>query len=565
MALFPFATFAIDTPIEGYSVGNTQSVEVDAHGVCKILLSKSATTYFVPTKTSAEWVTSFLNQSQLGTRFQNHDCSIVQSQCAVGYRYRLDNGASAQKFTPATNNTGIYQSGAWAIRETGKDDHCNSGEGCGLRASVACTGDYDIKVDYQYVGEGISAPLRTTGWSNVSTSEGSWSSRTYETGDNECSSSDGGCDIKMWIEDDHPDVTCSISYRHRTDETVSGWAADGAPAKTNNNGSGDGENCEDGGCGMQVRIYCDGPNPGHNASTHQWSYLGEGQVGNQCAGNVAPSGICSPNGTQCYTTLGTKGGTTDQTYVCGTVIGGTSTNGSCGPANGQTYALAADATAAGLCNLGTPNPSPVQGLGPWSWTCEGIAGGSNATCSALTNATTGTWAFLSSGSGSSNANQLCPGNIPPVGTCSPINDTCRVSNNIKGGSTYDTYRCNAPAGPVNGTCGDANGGSYSTATAVNNAGLCSTGSSSPSGVSGSGPWSWNCIGANGGSNATCSAAQSSSGTWVETANSAASSAGYPSQCAGNAAPSGTCSPLSAKCHIAITIKDSTLYNHYDCN
>jgi len=510
---FPVSAFAIDTVPDGFLVNDVRAVEIDAHSVCKVVLSKSGTAYFVGTKEANEW-SSFRNQpsTQLNARFEMYDCSLPQSSCTVGYQYRLDNGRSAEKYTPATDNTSVYGSGAWSVKITGKDDTCNGSDGCGLRSRVQCTGDYDIKVDYQYVGEGVNAPLRTTGWSSASTGWGPWSTRSYETGDSECSSGSGGCDIKMWIADDHPDVTCSIGYKHRTDETVSGWAYDGAPANVNNNGSGDGENCENGGCGMQVRVYCEGPPGGYNPSTNLWQYSGEGQVGSQCSGNTVPTGTCSPAGSNCYVSNTIKGVTTSQTYQCGNGSGGSppaAVNGQCGGANGNTYTTAAQVNAAGLCNLGTPTPSPVQGAGAWGWTCQGINGGTTATCNALTNASNGTWGYLSSGSGTSNPEDLCGGNLNPTGDpCSPVGDTCRVSNNIKGGSTYDTYRCNAPPGPIAGACGDANGNAYPTAAAVNSAGLCSAGTSAA--VSGSGPWSWTCAGVNGGaSSGTCTASVSS--------------------------------------------------------
>jgi hypothetical protein len=56
--------------------------------------------------------------------------------------------------------------------------------------------------------------------------------------------------------------------------------------------------------------------------------------------------------------------------------------------------------------------------------------------------------------------------------------------------------------PVDGVCGSANGGSFSTAFT---AGLCSAGNATPvSGGNGSN-WTWMCDGTNGGSNASCSA------------------------------------------------------------
>jgi len=55
--------------------------------------------------------------------------------------------------------------------------------------------------------------------------------------------------------------------------------------------------------------------------------------------------------------------------------------GTCGPANGQTLAVA-PAAPAQLCNTGTP--SAVAGSGPWTWNCLGQNGGANSPqCSAL--------------------------------------------------------------------------------------------------------------------------------------------------------------------------------------
>ena len=56
--------------------------------------------------------------------------------------------------------------------------------------------------------------------------------------------------------------------------------------------------------------------------------------------------------------------------------------GVCGSANGQALSTV---PVAGLCSTGTP--SLVSGTGPWTWTCYGSGGGSNAACSAslLTN------------------------------------------------------------------------------------------------------------------------------------------------------------------------------------
>jgi hypothetical protein len=63
----------------------------------------------------------------------------------------------------------------------------------------------------------------------------------------------------------------------------------------------------------------------------------------------------------------------DQTFSC---LSPNFTNGVCGSANGS---LSTVAPTSNLCSIG--NASPVSGSGPWSWTCYGANGGSNATCS----------------------------------------------------------------------------------------------------------------------------------------------------------------------------------------
>lgn len=59
-------------------------------------------------------------------------------------------------------------------------------------------------------------------------------------------------------------------------------------------------------------------------------------------------------------------------------------NGVCGSANGQTFT---SIPTSNLCNIGSA--SAVSGSGPWTWSCAGSNGGTNASCSA-TPATTAT-------------------------------------------------------------------------------------------------------------------------------------------------------------------------------
>ena len=100
---------------------------------------------------------------------------------------------------------------------------------------------------------------------------------------------------------------------------------------------------------------------------------------------------------------------------------------------------------------------------------------------------------------------------PNPGYAASVGGTCGGSLN---GTTYTTNAITAnctvaatfTAGPINGVCGSANGGIFTTAPTTN---LCSAGT--PTSVSGNGPWSWSCTGVNGGSTANCSATASGGG------------------------------------------------------
>lgn len=117
------------------------------------------------------------------------------------------------------------------------------------------------------------------------------------------------------------------------------------------------------------------------------------------------------------------------------------TSGTCGSANGGSFATAPTANLCGAGNgVATPNPS---GSGPWSWTCGGSGGGS------------------------------------PSPTCSATE---------------------TPAAPVDGFCGSAHGGTPTATPPSSN--LCSVGAASPVADYGD-KWLWECAGSNGGITRTC--------------------------------------------------------------
>jgi hypothetical protein len=195
-------------------------------------------------------------------------------------------------------------------------------------------------------------------------------------------------------------------------------------------------------------------------------------------------------------------------------------NGVCGSDNGRT--LTAPPT--NLCSAGTA--SVVSGSGPWTWTCSGANGGSNATCAASQTAATSFNVTPSAGANGS----ISPSAVQAVtsgatatftvtrasGYSASVGGTC--GGNLSG-ATYSTNAVTADCTviasfalivtPVNGVCGSDNGRTL-TLPPTN---LCSAGTASA--INGNGPWNWTCAGSNNGTTANCSA-QLQAGTGTTT-------------------------------------------------
>jgi len=132
-----------------------------------------------------------------------------------------------------------------------------------------------------------------------------------------------------------------------------------------------------------------------------WAWFCNGSFGGanaSCLANRVTSGVCgSSNGASFYSipttnlcsagTASTVSGSGPWAWTCAGLYGGTpascsankKVNGSCGSANG--HVRTAIPAGSDLCSAGTA--SAVSGSGPWSWTCAGLYGGSNASCATL--------------------------------------------------------------------------------------------------------------------------------------------------------------------------------------
>ncbi len=211
-------------------------------------------------------------------------------------------------------------------------------------------------------------------------------------------------------------------------------------------------------------------------------------------------------------------------------------NGSCGFADGLEFSSRPNLTNIQKCFLGTP--SALAGTGPWTWSCAGANGGTNASCSArknnVPNAPTVTGVdrainvalpitfrasdpdgdrinYLVDWDNNGTGDQWVPANgLVNSNTLSSINKSwnrvgaktfkVRTEDDFGNESTWTTKTINVTPGPVNGSCGVSNGRIFASAP---NAGLCLVGA--PSALAGTGPWTWSCAGTNGGTNASCSA------------------------------------------------------------
>ncbi len=223
---------------------------------------------------------------------------------------------------------------------------------------------------------------------------------------------------------------------------------------------------------------------------------------------VLANGTCGSSGGGYFTSAPTTGlcsagnatavtGSGPWNWTCQGIGGGTNascsanvqtTAGVCGTANGQGFTAAPTSN---FCSVG--NASAVHGTGPWTWTCAGLAGGATVSCAAILDGACGsanTESFLTA----PRTNLCSAGRASALTGTGPWSWTCQGSG---GAPTNASCAANLKA---NGACGTANAKAFTAAPATN---LCTKGT--PSALAGSGPWTWTCVGLNGGTPADCSA------------------------------------------------------------
>jgi len=206
-------------------------------------------------------------------------------------------------------------------------------------------------------------------------------------------------------------------------------------------------------------------------------------------------------------------------------------NGLCGFASGHGYYTKDVIAPEERCSAGTFGGTFTDNGYSWSWTCNGINGGTNASCSANKVACGSYHNTIRRDQPSSNLCSYgtntsltltsnvwywsCTNNPGVDAACYAYKTTCGSSNggifssapttnlcaygtasSVTTGGTTFTWTCTGNDSLavscsanriVNGTCGSANGQSFYTAPTSN---LCASGVASI--VSGSGPWNWTC-------------------------------------------------------------------------
>lgn len=267
---------------------------------------------------------------------------------------------------------------------------------------------------------------------------------------------------------------------------------------------------------------CAGSGTGSTAScyTAYCSIAIDGSCGSANGGQLmtAPTGseLCAYGtaspvagiGPWTWTCAGTSGGATVSCSAQTCNAATTPINGYCGGADGQYFAAAAEANAAGLCNPGNPSPASVSGSGPWNWTCVGSNGGGNANCSA---------GVASTINGQCRPYGATYATQPATGTASGCSSGSYADATDTG--SHWVWRCNGTGSPAgyNVTCSAAkqtvvNGqcvtfsGQFASQPASNTASGCVSGTFSEVGDSSS-EWKWDCVGSGGGVISSCSASK----------------------------------------------------------
>jgi prepilin-type N-terminal cleavage/methylation domain-containing protein len=255
---------------------------------------------------------------------------------------------------------------------------------------------------------------------------------------------------------------------------------------------------QDGVCGSREKRYAD------SATSY-----GTDTICTIGTGSPASPAFPTKGASVSWSCLGINNGTTDSCTAEHTA------NGICGTRN-KTYADAATSYGTDTsCSAGTSSPAspawPAKGAST-IWACNGIFGGTNASCMAdhSLNGVCGTNAQAYAYNITAYSGTFCS-----AGTSSPASPAfpaqgASVSWTCVGvlSGTNATCTASRAAAPVNGVCGTRNKTYSYSATSYGSDTICSAGTSSPASpawpAAGSST-TWSCLGLNGGTTASCTA------------------------------------------------------------
>jgi endoglucanase len=245
-------------------------------------------------------------------------------------------------------------------------------------------------------------------------------------------------------------------------------------------------------------------NPQTNSST------GSCGSSNGVGSSILPTtNLCNSGIASIVTGNGTLWNWTCGNTSCSAPVQSASVNGYCGSANGSSVK---SAPSSNLCSSGVA--TAVSGNGPWTWTCGGTGGGSDATCTAslsqsasfagatipsasqIVDSKGNTWTLSSSNTVLINGNAA--GYTSNVSLILYYNGTIYQENSSGGWWSWTNGAWTGTKDPRAGACGSANGVPVSSAPTAN---LCSGGTQTS--VSGNGPWTWGCT--SNGTTVQCSA------------------------------------------------------------
>ena len=287
----------------------------------------------------------------------NGACGTTADMCSAGTAASESNNGTTTTWSCTGSNGGTTASCSVADAVNGAcgttADMCSKGTAAsesnnGTTTTWSCTGSNGGTTASCSVADAVNGACGTTA-DTCSKGTAASESNNGTTTTWSCTGSNGGTT-----------ASCSVA------DAVNG--ACGTTADTCSKGTAASESNN----GTTTTWSCTGSNGGTTASCSVADAVNGacGTTADTCSKGTAASE--SNNGTTTtWSCTGSNGGTTASCSVADAV------NGACGAANGTTVS---SAPATGLCNVGTA--SAVSGSGPWSWSCVGGNGGTNASCEA---------------------------------------------------------------------------------------------------------------------------------------------------------------------------------------